>query len=506
MIPPIRLLTVCFLLAGTVLSQSHPVRTFVSPHRHEILHELREFLSIPNVASDTVNIRRNAETLVKLLKRRRIDARYLETIPAGGPPVVYGELKTPGVLRTLVFYMHYDGQPADPRKWVQSQPWEPVLRTDALEKGGTVIPFPKAGEKFDPRWRLYARSASDDKSPIIAVLAAIDALRDSNLMLTSNIKFFLDGEEEAGSPNMLNILRRNKDLLKADGWIICDGPVHQNGQKLVYFGMRGIVTAEITVYGANRDLHSGHYGNWAPNPAMMLAQLLASMKDEEGNVLIDGFYDDVAPLGELEKRAIAEAPEYDATLMQELGISRTEGKGKSLTELITLPSLNVSGLSSAYVGRQARTIIPASATARLDLRLVLGNDPARQIEKLMNHIRKQGYTVIDREPDEAARRKFPRIARVVSRDGYRAVRTPMDLPLSRDVVAAVASVSSRPVVQLPTLGGSGPLVHVAEVFGVPIIGVPIVNYDNNQHSENENLLLQNLWDGIEIYAAILTMK
>ncbi|HWP82944.1 MAG TPA: M20/M25/M40 family metallo-hydrolase [Bacteroidota bacterium] len=497
---------ISLLLRSVGFSQSSPIRSYVTSHQHKILQELADLLSIPNVASDTVNIRRNAEALVRFLKQRNIEARLLETQPAGGPPAVYGELKTPGAKRTLVFYMHYDGQPTNPAKWIESQPWQPVLRTDAIENGGTIIPFPKAGEAIDPKWRIYARSASDDKSPIVAALTAIDALRANKIALTTNVKFYLDGDEEAGSPNMLDILTRNKDLFSSDGWIVCDGPVHQNGQKLVYFGVRGIVTAEITVYGAIRDLHSGHYGNWAPNPALMLSQLLASMKDDNGLVTIAKFYDDTEPLGEPERNALAEAPDYDKTLMDELGIAWTEGGGKSLNELLAQPSLTINGISSAYVGAQARTIIPATATARVDMRLVRGNDPARQLERLKEHIRSQGYYITDKEPDQQTRLKFSKIARVTSRDGYRAVRTSMDLPISKSIVAAVASVTNKPVVRMPTLGGSVPLVHVADVFGAPIIGVPIVNYDNNQHSENENLRLQNLWEGIEIYAAILTMK
>jgi acetylornithine deacetylase/succinyl-diaminopimelate desuccinylase-like protein len=499
-------LLIPLLFSSAVFSQHASIRSYVSSNQHKILQELTDFLSVPNVASDTLNIRRNAEALLRMLTQRNIDARLLETQPVGGPPAVYGELKTPGARRTLVFYMHYDGQPTNPARWIESQPWQPVLRTEAIENGGKVIPFPKTGEAIDPNWRVYARSASDDKSPILAALTAIDALRASKIALTTNLKFYLDGDEEAGSPNMLDILKRNKNLYTSDGWIVCDGPVHQNGQKLVYFGVRGIITAEITVYGAIRDLHSGHYGNWAPNPALMLSQLLSSMKDATGRVVIDGFYDDVEPLGQSERKALAEAPEYDKPLMEELGISWTEGSGKSLNELITQPSLTINGISSAYVGAQARTIIPSTATARVDLRLVRGNDPARQLERLKEHIRKQGYHTADRDPDQPTRMKYAKIARVTSRTGYQAVRTSMDLPLSKSLVSAIASVADRPVVRIPTLGGSVPLVHVADVLGAPIIGVPIVNYDNNQHSENENLRLQNLWDGIEMYAAILTMQ
>src|SRR6185503_2963915 len=184
----------------------------------------------------------------------------------------FGELITPGASRTIGFYAHYDGQPVDTSKWV-TDPFKPTLRDKPIEAGGRVITFPKPGEKFDPEARLYARSASDDKSPIIAMLAALDALKASKQGLTANLKFLFDGEEEAGSPHLGDIVKRNASLLGADVWICADGPVHQTRRQQLYFGVRGIVKVDITVYGANRALHSGHYGNWSPNPAMMLAKL-----------------------------------------------------------------------------------------------------------------------------------------------------------------------------------------------------------------------------------------
>jgi acetylornithine deacetylase/succinyl-diaminopimelate desuccinylase-like protein len=240
---------------------------------------------------------------------------------------------------------------------------------------------------------------------------------------------------------------------------------------------------------------------------MLLARLLSSMKDESGRVLIKGFYDDVEPLGEIERRAIKEAPDYDNELMSQLGFARAENGGESLLELLNQPSLNIDGLSSAAVGAQARNIIPTTASATIDMRLVKGNDHRRQIERLVTHIRGQGYFVTTQEPTDAERRAHPLIAKVVRREGgYNAERTAMDLPISAKVVAAVQAVSDQPIVRLPTLGGSLPLSIFREQLNVATITVPIANYDNNQHAENENIRLQNLWDGIEIFAALVTMK
>lgn len=495
------LLTSQMLLVVGAQTPVASVRAYRTAHETEIIGELVDALSIPNVASDTVNIRRNAAMLIEMMSRRGIQARLLE---GNGPPAIFGELKTPGATRTIGFYAHYDGQPVEPSKWA-SDPFKPTLRDKPLETGGRVIPFPKPGEKFDPEWRLYARSASDDKAPIIAMLAALDALKASKTNPTANLKFLFDGEEEAGSPHLGDIVTRNAALLGADVWICADGPVHQSRRQQIYFGVRGIVKVDITVYGANRALHSGHYGNWSPNPAMRLAKLLAGMKDESGRLLIEGFYDGASPLGEEERKALREMPATDSELMREYGLAATEGSGRPLAELINEPSLNIDGLRSEDVGRQSRTIIPAEATATVDLRLVKGIEPRRQVERLIAHIKKQGYFVVTGEPDLEIRLKHPLIARVVSEEGYPAVRTSMNLPIVKKIIVAVEQAIGKRPVMLPTMGGSGPLWAIDVATKAPQVGVPIVNHDNNQHSSNENLRIQNLWDGIEIFAALLTM-
>jgi len=501
------MLALVLLLVQSTALADNPIREYRRAHEHEILKEFMDLLAIPNVASDQENIRRNAAVLVAMMQRRKLQPRLLEASNKSAAPAVYGEWITPGATRTLIFYAHYDGQPTDPRAWTGTLPWQPVFRSAALEVGGKFLPWPNTNEVINPEWRLYARSASDDKAGVIALLNAFDALVASGAKPTSNIKFFFDGEEEAGSPHLAEVLRLNKSLLQGDAWIICDGPVHQSGRKQVVFGVRGDTNVDVTVYGAKRPLHSGHYGNWAPNPAQTLARLLATMKDESGRVKIAGWYDDAVPLSESERRAIAGAPQYDDTLRSELGLARSEGTGRNLLELINEPSLNINGISSGDIGALARNVIPTTATAVLDLRLVKGNDHLRQVGRLVDHIRKQGFHVIERDPTDAERQRHPLIARVTMRTGgYNAERTAMDLPISLAVITAVQSTSEQPIVRLPTAGGSLPLSVITDNLTTVTITVPIVNYDNNQHAENENLRLQNLWDGIETMAAIMTMK
>jgi acetylornithine deacetylase/succinyl-diaminopimelate desuccinylase-like protein len=499
-------LALLMILAKPAASQQSPAsaaRAYRQTHEHEIFGEFLALLSLPNIASDAPNIQRNAALIAHLMEQRGVNTRLLEV--TGAPPVVYGEIQTPGAARTIIFYAHYDGQPVEPQKWAGGEPFKPTLRSALLEAGGQDIALPKKGGHFDPEWRLYGRSTSDDKAPIIALTAALDALRASKIALTSNIKFFFEGEEEAGSPHLEKIVAAYPDLVRGDLWLICDGPVDQTRQQQIYFGARGVTGLELTVYGPRRELHSGHYGNWAPNPAMMLARLLATMKDDDGRVLIEGFYDGIEPLSETEKRALAAAPENDAMLRRELGLAWTEGGGKKLVELINLPSLNIRGFVSSSVGATARNVIPSTATASIDIRLVKGLDHRQTVARVIEHIRKQGFYIVESEPDDATRLAHPKIIKIMRQGGYNAARTSMDLEISRQVTRAVESARGK-VSQMPSLGGSVPLYIFTDILKTPAIGLPIANHDNNQHSANENIRLQNLWEGIETMAALLTMR
>jgi acetylornithine deacetylase/succinyl-diaminopimelate desuccinylase-like protein len=480
------------------------VRDYRMNNEDRIVRELAEFLAIPNVASDTTNIQKNASRLVQMLEARGVETHLLPITGRG--PVVFGKLMTPEAKRTVIFYAHYDGQPVDAAAWTDGKPFEPVLRNAAIESGGKRIPFPEYATKqaavYKDDWRIYARSSSDDKSPIVALLAALDALRAKRIPVTVNLKVIFEGEEEAGSTNLQRTLELHKDLLGADLLITADGPVHPSGRPLLFFGNRGDIGLDIIVYGPVRSLHSGHYGNWAPNPAMELSRLLASMKDANGRVLIDGYYDDVAPLTALEKKWLAKMPDNDAELEHELGITKPEGGGEKLVELLQLPSLNIRGLSSAYVGERAQNVVPDKAEVSIDARLVKGEDPRHKFEQIVGFIHKQGYFVIDREPTIEERRAHPLIAKIVDEGGYRASRTPMDLTVSQALIQVVQDATAGRTVVAPGLGGSVPM-YIFEDLGVPWIGVPIVNYDNHQHSSDENLRLGHFWNGIELYAAIL---
>jgi len=476
------LLFACIANAQTAPQAS---REWTAAHRQQILDQFTRLLAIPNVARDTENIRRNADTLLGMLKERGVDVRLL-SIPDASP-VVYGEIRAPQAQHTIVFYAHYDGQPVTPADWAGGDPFKPVFRT---ENGET---------------RIYARSASDDKAAILAQLTALDALHAAHIPLKSNIRFVWEGEEEAGSPHLEQILKANRDLITGDVWLICDGPVDQSGAQSVVFGARGDTHLEITVYGPRRELHSGHYGNWAPNPAMMLVQLLTGMKDDSGRVLIPHFYDGMKPLSPLEQEAIARAPKNDEKLKQELWLGHVDGGGKPLLEVLNYPTLNINGISSGRTGPRANNVIPATATVDLDLRLAVEIDWRQQQDRVIDYIRSQGYFVTEREPEAQTLLAHPKVAFVKRDSGYNAVRTPLDLPIAAAVIKAVET-AHNPVVLWPTMGGSVPLGAIERAASTHTILVPIANYDNNQHSANENIRLQNLWDGIETMAALMAMN
>jgi acetylornithine deacetylase/succinyl-diaminopimelate desuccinylase-like protein len=478
------------------------VRAWRVQHERAVLGELFEFLAIPNVASNPGDIAKNAQALTRMFERRRF---LPETIATAGAPLVIAERRAPGVTRTITFYFHYDGQPVVPAEWTYEPPFVPVIVAPHAPQGRTITLATWQGA-IDPEWRVYARSSSDDKSPIVALLTAVDALQAANIPLTSNVRVMMEGEEEAGSPNLEAAIRQHGERLRGDVLLLVDGPRHPSDRPTVNFGARGIMNAVVTVFGPDRDLHSGNYGNWAPNPALALARLLSSMKDENGHVLIEGFYDDVVPLTAEEKQAIEEVPDVEQTLMKTYGFSRPEAPSERLEARHNLPTLNINAMEAGGgVGGQGRTIIPASASARLDLRFVKNVDPSKQFERLVAHIRKQGYFITDNDPDAATRAAHPLIAKVARIGGYPAGRTAMDTPITRTITQAIANAAGGRIVRLPTLGGSAPFYLFSDLLKVPTIGVSLVNFDNNQHGPNENLRIQNLWDGIETMAAILTM-
>lgn len=467
-------------------------------HEADIVGQLDRLVRIPSIAADPKGMADAADQLLAELAARGFAARRLNA-PSGGPPAIFAALDTAGAKRTVVFYAHYDGQPVDRAQW-SSDPFVPVMR--ALEPGGPRDIDWKAATRLDPEWRLFGRGVADDKLSIVAFLAAFDALKASGRKPSVNLRIFWEGEEEQGSPHLSDLLAAHADLLKADLWLIGDGPMHQSRAPTLYFGVRGVVGFDATVYGPMTAPHDGHYGNWVPNPAAMAARLIADMRDDDGTIMIPGILDRVRPPTDVETAAIQALPPVEDVLIEQFGIGRSEGN-EALAPSLLRPALNIRGISAGAVGAAAANAIPTEASFSVDFRLV----PDQTVDGIKAAVEAfldaKGWTVVSETPDRATRLEHPRVIKLHWSGGYPALRTDMSLPVSRAVIAAAGKAAGRPVLVLPTVGGSVPLTMFDAALGVPLIGLPIANHDNNQHAADENLRLGNLWDGIDIYAALI---
>ncbi len=489
------------LLAGTAAADPAPAMAaaakHVAAHEAAIMAELRELLALPNVATNEADIARNAALLVRMLEKRGIAARVLET--PGAPVSVYGELATPGANRTLLFYAHFDGQPVGPEDAWLSPPFSPTLRAGRAEDGAAVIGWDSARHPLPDEARLYARSASDDKGPIVAMLAAIDALRAAKIPLSANLKFCLAGEEDAGSPILARTLATHRERLASDLWLFGDGPIDPRGLPRIALGVRGVAGFRLTVYGPAMSLHSGHYGNVAPNPGARLATLIATMRAEDGTLLVERL---TAPPPSAAALELAEEAFDTPGMLAAAGIGASES-GLDYGASILRPSLNVTQLLYGGAGAQ-RNAIDTEATAGFDLRLVPGMTVAQARAAVEAHLRGQGYVLLDAPPTAEDRRRHAKLARLdFGDDGYpAAVSSPEDPGVAR-VMTVMKEATGGAVRIAPLMGGSLPIAPIGVVLGAPFVIVPIVNADNNQHAPNENLRMREFRRGIELYAALL---
>jgi acetylornithine deacetylase/succinyl-diaminopimelate desuccinylase-like protein len=470
------------------------VEAHIESRAPDMLREFRELLSLPNVSTSLADMQRNADWIVDYIGERGFTA---QTVSAGGAPYIIAERPAPGATRTVLIYAHFDGQPVEPANWA-TPPFVPTLK----DPDGMVVDWADL-EQLEDDWRVYARSAGDDKAPVIALMHAIDALESAGIASSVNIKLFLDGEEEFGSPTVASVLREHADKLDADFMLFCDGPMHQSGRRQLVFGVRGDVGVDLTVYGPARPLHSGHYGNWAPHPTDALMRLLASLKDMDGNILIPGYLDEVTPISEAEYAAVAAMPTVDAQLRQELALGRVEGGGKRLELLIMQPAINIVGFQAGGVGEQSRNIILPSASASLDLRLVPGQTLAGVRESLEAHFRTLGFHITADEPDADTLRSHPAVIRVDWEGGYPAYRSDLDGPEAQKLAQLLKAYEGSAPLLTPTMGGSLPIHLFDQALDMPIVLLPIANHDNNQHGRDENLRLGNLFSAVGVYAAVI---
>jgi acetylornithine deacetylase/succinyl-diaminopimelate desuccinylase-like protein len=492
-------LLVLAISAAQAAEVRETVRAWRKSHEQAIVAEFVALLSIPNVATNVADVNRNADYIQGQLRDRGFTTQLLTAAP-GTPASVFAARRAPGATRTVIFYAHYDGQPVGQKGWI-SPPFQPSMRTALPE--AKPVDWQHATPPLDPDWRLFARSAGDDKASIQAMLSALDALKANDIQPTVNIKVLYEGEEEQGSPHFSALVAGNLSLLHGDLLIMGDGPMHQSGKQMVNFGNRGIASLTITVYGATRPLHDGHYGSWAPSPAVMITHLIASLRDENGHILIPHFYDDVAPVSAADRQALAAMPPVEDELRRALGIARNVGPAR-LADGYLQPTLNVRAIHVGDEGPSAANAIATHADASLDFRLAPGETPAHTRQLLETYLTEQGWFIVRAEPDLQTRLAHPKIVKIVwDEGGAIATKTPLNLPASKAVVASIGRVVGYQPIELPIVGASSGMADVVEQLHVPMVGVSIANYDDNQHAENENLRLGNLWDGIEVYAGLV---
>jgi acetylornithine deacetylase/succinyl-diaminopimelate desuccinylase-like protein len=463
------------------------------------IKEIIDFVAIPNDALAAKDISKNIIWLQQKFTNRGFATKVLQT---EGQPLFFAELSDKKNRKTILFYMHFDGQAVDTAKWHQKNPYQAVLKTKDGNAWKTIN-WSKIEGAIKEEWRIFGRSTADDKGPIVMFLNAIDLLKKNHKTLPFNIKVILDSEEEKSSKPLPNAVKKYRDLLAADFLIINDGPLHVSDNPTLVFGCRGITTINITTYGPIKPQHSGHYGNYAPNPGFRLAKLLATFKDANGRVIIKGYYDGIT-IDKPTQAILKSVPDNEESILKNLAVKSPETVGSFYQEALQYPSLNIRGLSSGWIGKKARTIVPATATAAIDIRLVPESDGKRLKELIKQHIKNQGFYITDTIPTVKERLQYDKIVTFESGSITRPFRTDMNLPFAKWLEETIEGIDGKPVVKIRIMGGTVPIASFINELKIPAIIVPMVNPDNNQHSPNENLKIKNIKYGINTFYKILS--
>ena len=494
------------LVGSTASAQELPERLsadrlqeMAESHATDAIGLFAEFLALPNDANHPADIEAQNKWILNAFRARGFTAQRL---PTAGSDSVFAERPSPNAERTVLVYLQADGQPVDPSAWEQANPYDATLKARNEEGTWQSLDWGVLLHELNPDWRIFARSAADSKGPMTQFLMAVELLTGAKGDLGYNLKVLIDTEEELGSPNLAAAVAAHSELLAADMLLIFDGPPHASNRPTVSLGARGIATVTLTTYGPNVAQHSGHYGNFVPNPAFALARILASMKSPDGVVTIEGFYDGVEI--DADTRVLLDAvPDDEEAILRSKGLIRSDAVAGSLQESIQYPSLNVRGMSAGWTGAASRTIIPPQAVAEIDIRLVLESDPEYLVGLVRKHVEGLGYTVLDQAPSDAQRLEHPRIASMTHEISYGAFRTDPDAPPARMARAGLRHLFGDEPVVLVTMGGSIPIAPIIAALDLPAAAVATVNIDNNQHSPNENLRLGNFIEGIAILMAVL---
>ena len=423
--------------------------------REEYLEQLFTLIRQRSISTQNDGITECAELLKNIMEEIAINTTIKET---NGHPVVYGEMIKDENAFTVLFYGHYDVQPPDPiEDWI-SPPFEPTIRDG----------------------RIYGRGTGDNKGQLMATLLGVKTYMELVEELPINIKFIFEGEEENGSPHLAAFVEENQELLSADLVYTADGSAHNSGAPLVLLGARGSLQLEIKASEAAWDNHSGNTGNIVPNPAWRLINLLKTMRDKDGTVLIEGFYDNIRKPSATEKELLKILPFDAGDIGEKIGYPQLDMDGQTYYHQLTMePTFNIAGISSGYSGEGVKTIIPSTASVKLDIRLVVDQDPADVFNKIVNHIKKHDPGV--------------EVTHLVSMEPS---RTPADLEIVQVVTDAVANAYEKDPIIQPSLGSSLPVYVWTKILKIPSIIVPYANFDQRNHSPNENIKIDNFLNGI----------
>ena len=470
------------------------------------MDEFVEFLSYPNDSSFSEDI----YNLIEWTKNKFKSLDFLMTeLETSSIPLLLAEKKIHDDLKTILIYLHLDGQPVDITRWNQEDAFKPVFKKNEngifIEDDWNKIASYNYSELDDKDIRIFARSSSDAKGPVMMLIQALKFMKLKNIDQEFNIKLIMDFEEEIGSPSLPSAVEVHKEKLESDALLIFDGPQHASGLPTLNFGNRGISSITLKTYGPIVPQHSGHFGNYAPNPVFRMSNILSSMKDENGIVKIKGYYDGINITDEV-KEYLDAVPDNEDEMKDKMEFKTPESVGNSYQEAIQYPSLNVRGIRSGWVGSEVRTIVPSECIAEIDVRLVIETDGYKLHDLIKKHIESLGYIVTDKEPSKEMRLKYDKIVRFNSRVSYPAFRTDINSDLGiwlKDVM--VKTFGKEPVLKR-TSGGSVPISPFVNTLNIPAVGVPTVNKDNNQHSPNENIKITNYIKGIETFIGILSSK
>ena len=498
---PFCCLILCIRPSAQNMNQSQ-IQALAKNKLPSAIEEFRDFLSLPNDGNYADQIDLNVDWGLKKMKSLGFATSI---VVSKGTKHVYSERKYHSQAPWMLFYIQMDGQPVDTAAWQQDSPYKAELK-ECDGDDCAIISWEQLKSTWNPDWKIFARSASDSKGPALAFLSALEILNEQKIKPAFNIKVIMDFQEELGSPTLPALVEANQQLLKAEAMLIMDGTRHLSNLPTLTFGARGIATMTLTVYGGSTDLHSGQYGNYAPNPAFKLARLLAAMKDENGRVLIPGYYDGVE-LSEKEKNILNNLPEDESEIVKTLGIAAPEKVGETYQEALQYPSLNIRGLRAAWVGKEVRTLIPAEALAEIDMRLVPETPAVRQIELVRKFIADEGFHILTAPPTDEERALYPNLIMVTSKEGSKPFRTKLDSPLGEWLGNAMdRTFGEGNYVRTRATGGSQPIAPFITTLDIPAISIRIPNPDNSIHAPNENIRIGNFLEGIEMCLGVLTEK